>query len=73
MVDVVARATEFNDKNIYVLHIGASLCYNLGQLCLSQIRVNVVTNWGSFIITNWGKCCYKLGQLLQVRATVITK
>ena len=36
---VIARATELNNKNIYVL----------------QIRANVVTNWGSFIITNWGK------------------
>ena len=39
--------------------------YKLGKAC--------VTNWGSFIITNWGKCCYKLEQLLQTRATVITK
>ena len=39
--------------------------YKLGQSC--------VTNWGSFVITNWGKCCYKFGQLLQIRATVIAK
>ena len=47
--------------------------YKLGQGC--------VTNWGSLVllqvtanvVTNWGKCCYKLGQLLQFRATVITK
>ena len=55
--------------------------YKLGQTCLAnwdslvllQIRVNVVTNWGSFIITNrgsfiitnCGKCCYKFGQLGQ--------
>ena len=47
--------------------------YKLGQAC--------VTNWGSFVllqttanvITNWGKCCCKLGQLLQISATVITK
>ena len=45
---------------------------NCGSFVLLQIRANVVTNWGSFIITNWGKCCYKLGQLLQIRATVIT-
>ena len=46
-----------------------------------------ITNWGSFFITNWGKCYYKLGQLnyykmgrhyykmgdlSQIRATVIT-
>ena len=38
--------------------------YKLGQAC--------VTNWGSFIITNWGKCCYKLDQLLQNGAEFIT-
>ena len=46
--------------------------HRLGQAC--------VTNWGSFallpirtnVVRNWGKCCYKLGQLLQIRATVIT-
>ena len=46
---------------------------NWGSFVLLQIRANVATNRGSFIITNWGKCCYKLGQLLQIRATVITK
>ena len=35
-------------KNIYVIQIGASLCYKLGQLCF---------------ITNYSKRCYKLGQL----------
>ena len=55
--------------------------YKLGQACvrswggfvLLQIRANIVTNWGSFIITNWGKGCYKLGQVLQIRTTVIGK
>ena len=44
---------------------------------LLQIRGNIVTNWGSFIITNWGNCIanwdsyYKLGQpLLQNRAAI---
>ena len=46
---------------------------NWGGFVLLQIRTNVVTNWVSFIITNWGKFYYKLGQLLQIRATVITK
>ena len=44
----IIRAKEFYDKNIYVLQIGASLYYKLGQLCL---------------IANEGKHCYKLGQL----------
>ena len=47
--------------------------YKLGQLFLLHIRADVVRNWGSFIITNRGKCCFKLVQLLQIRATVITK
>ena len=54
----IVRKIELNNKNIYMY-------YKLGKAC--------VTNWGSFVITNWGKCCYKLGQLLQIRATVITK
>ena len=58
---------------INILQIGASLCQKLRQLCLLQIRANVVTKWGSFIITNQGRCCCRLGQLLQIRATVITK
>ena len=45
---VIVRATEVNNKNIYVLQIAASLCYKLGQL---------------YFITNWGKHCYKLGPL----------
>ena len=39
--------------------------YKSGQAC--------VTNWGSFIFGNQGKCCYKLGQLSQIRSTIITK
>ena len=54
--------------------------YKLGQTCVTnwssvvllQIRANVVTNWGTFIITNWGKCCYKLGQPLSQNKTAIT-
>ena len=46
---------------------------NWGSFVLLQIRANVVTNWGNFIIATWGKCCYKLWQLLQIRATVIAK
>ena len=41
-------ATELNNKNVYVIQIGAGSCYKLGQLCLLQIRVNVVTNWDSY-------------------------
>ena len=31
-----------------------------------------MTNWDSLIITNQGKFYYKSGQLLQIKATVIT-
>ena len=37
--------------------------YKLGRTC--------VTNWGSFIFTNWGKCFYKLGQLLQLEQPLL--
>ena len=48
--------------------------YKLRQRCaknwdsfvLLQIRANNVTNCGIFITTNCDKCCYKLGQLLQI-------
>ena len=33
MTKVIVRATELNNENIYVLKIGASWCYKLGQLC----------------------------------------
>ena len=47
---------------------------NWGSFVLLQIRARVVTNWGRFIITNWGKCCcYKLGQLLQIGAKLLEK
>ena len=46
--DKIVRATELSNKNMYVLQIGASLFYKLGQLCF---------------ITNEGKRYYKLGQL----------
>ena len=58
---VIVTAIEFNNKNIYVLQIGARLCYKLRQLCF---------------ITNQGKHCYKLGQLhyykvlLQIEAAI---
>ena len=60
----MVRATERSYKNIYVLQIGASLCYKLGQL---------------YLIKNYGKRCYKLGKLhyyklgkflLQIRAAI---
>ena len=55
--------------------------YKLGQACVTnwasfvllEIREIVALNWDSLIITNWGKCFYNLGQLLQIRATFITK
>ena len=54
------------------------MCYKLGPACvqnwgsivLLQIRENVVTNCSSFVIANRGKCRYKLGQVLQIRAII---
>ena len=46
--------------------LGKSCVTNWGSFILLQIRAYVVTNWSSFITINQGKCCYKLGQLLQI-------
>ena len=60
---VIVRATELNNKNIYVLQIGASVVTNWGNYyILEQL---LLQNRGA--ITNWGRC-YKLGKLLQIRA-----
>ena len=53
--------------------LGQACVTNWGSFVLLKIRANVVTDWGSFIFTKWGKCCHKLGLLLQIRATVIAK
>ena len=55
------------------------MCYKLGQTCVTnwislvllKIKGNAVTNWDSFVITNWSKFCYKLELLLQIMATFI--
>ena len=48
-----------------VLKIGAALfCYRLGQTLLKL---------GSFIIPIWSRCCYKFGQLLQIKAPIVRK
>ena len=44
----------------------------IGAAFLLQIGASVITNWGSLINTNQGKFYYKSGQLLKIRATVIT-
>ena len=64
----IAKKTNFN---ISLLQIGAKLYHKLGNFLL-PIGASVITNWGSLIITNQGKFYYKSGQLLQIRATVIT-
>ena len=50
--------------------LGQATVTNWASFVLLQIRAKVVTNWGSFIITNWGSY-YKLEQrLLQNRAVI---
>ena len=84
MTKVIVRATELNNKNIYVLQIGASLCYKLGQLCfikgkhcykLGQLHYyklgQLLLQIGA-AITNKGKRYYKVGHLLQIVAKCIT-
>ena len=41
--------------------LGQFFCYKLGQ-------IYVADQWSLFIITNWGKAFYRLGQVLQVGA-----
>ena len=53
--------------------MGQGFITNLGSFVLLQIGASAITNWGSLVITKWGRRYYKLGQLLQIRATVITK
>ena len=53
--------------------LGQACVTNWGRVVLLHITANVVTNWGSFIFKNQGKYYYKLGKLLQIRETVITK
>ena len=40
---VIVRATELNNKNIYVLQIGAALFYYKLEQTLLQIRATVIT------------------------------
>ena len=69
----MVRATELNKKINMYYKLGKACATNWGSFVLLQLRVKVVTNWESIIFTNWGKCCYKLGQLLQIKAIVVTK
>ena len=56
--------------------LGQACVTNSGSFVLLQIRVNVVTNWDSFITTNWGSYYklgnryYKIGELLQIGAGI---
>ena len=50
--------------------LGKVCVTNWSSFVLLQINANVVTNWGNFIVTNWGSC-YKLGQpFLQIGAGI---
>ena len=60
--------------NILTIHykLGQGCITNWGSFALLQIGANVITNWDRLFITKWGRRYYKLGQLLQIRPTVIT-
>ena len=64
-------ASRVNILTIYY-KLGQGFITNWGRFVLLQIGASVITNWGSLIITKWGGRYYKLGQLLQIRVTVIT-
>ena len=59
----MVRATELNNKNLYVLQIGAALFYYKLEQTLLQIRVASLLQIGASVVTNWGSY-YKLGQPL---------
>ena len=65
---VIRRATELSNKNIYVLQIGASLCYKLGQLHYYKLGQELLQIGAA--IPNWGKIYFKLGQVLPIRAII---
>ena len=68
----IVRATELYSKDIYMYYKLWQACVtNWGSFVLLQIRKNVITNWDSFIITNWGSY-YKLGQPLLQNSAAIT-
>ena len=50
--------------------LGQACVTNWGSFVLLEIRANIVTNWDSFIFTNWSKYYYKLGQLSKIRAII---
>ena len=52
--------------------LGQGFIRNWSSFVLLQIGASVIINWGSLGITKWGRRYYKLGQQLQIRATVIT-
>ena len=66
--------------------LGQACVTNWGSFALLHIKTNVLANWSSFIITNWGQMLlqigaaitnkgnryYKIGQLLQIGAIFIT-
>ena len=56
----------------HLLQIGQGFITNWDSFALLQNGADVITNWASLVITKWGGRYYKLGQLLEIRATVIT-
>ena len=51
---VMVKAAELNNKNLYVLQIGASYFYKLEQICF-------ITNWGKRYKLGGKRHYYKLG------------
>ena len=66
---------KINNKNIYVLQIGAALFYYRLEQTLLQIGQLHYYKLGQLLqnraaITSWGKINYKLGQVLQIWAII---
>ena len=51
--------------------LGQACVTNWGSFVLLQIRANVATNWGNFIITNWGKCLHRVAAvILEINSSI---
>ena len=44
--------------------------YKLGQACVTIRESFVLFQIRAYVVTNWGKMYYKLGQVLQIRAII---
>ena len=64
-------SSRINILTVYY-NLGQGVITNWGSFVFLQIGASVITDWGSLVVAKWSRRYYKLGQLLQIRATIIT-